>query len=79
MATTGQIICDKSGQIYGRRIAKCTKHPLTLGSEGRTAIRLLTATVVGGYRAPAESLTAMTHSTNATKVLRFSTPTRLYL
>ena len=40
---------------------------------------VVTVAVAGGYRARAASLTAMTHRANATKMLRFSTPARLYL
>ena len=49
-----------------------------LGSEGRTTIRLLTVTVVGGYQAPAESLTAIICRANSVKVLIFMTPLRVY-
>jgi hypothetical protein len=40
---------------------------------------VVTVAVAGGYRARTASLTAMTHRANATKMLRFSTPARLYL
>jgi hypothetical protein len=49
-----------------------------LGSEGRATIRLLTVTVVGDYRARAESLTATTCKANSTKVCIFRTPAKLY-
>jgi hypothetical protein len=69
----------KGGQVYWRRRATSTKRHLTLGSEGRAIIRLLTVTVVAGYRARAESLTAITCRANFAKVLTFRTPTKLYL
>jgi hypothetical protein len=34
--------------------------------------------VVGGYRPPPETLTAITRKANSVKVLRFSTPAKLY-
>lgn len=61
-----------------RRIAKSPKRHLRLGSEGRATIRLLTVTVVGGYRAPPESFMATTRRANSAKMLRFRIPAKLY-
>jgi hypothetical protein len=69
---------QKRGQVYWRRRATSTKRHLTLGSEGRATIRLLTVTVVAGYRARAESLTAITCRANSATVFIFRTPAKLY-
>ena len=69
MTSTGSSCVTKGGQTYWRRRATSTKRHLTLESEGRATIRLLTVTVVAGYRARAESFTAITYGASSAKSL----------